>query len=156
VRAEVDIPERQMRMTWTLVRNLDRSLPASHTIDLFIRQSAGDPDHDIRRISALEVKECAHAHGTALAGLTVKVTSNYFLMGLSDRTEDVERNVRMLKEQPWFAVPMLYENDRRATLAFAKGDSGTRAIAAAFAAWENPSPNQDDRPIDRPRFDVIK
>jgi hypothetical protein len=151
VKAEVDIPERQMRMTSTLARNLDRSLPASHIIDFFIRQSAGNPDHDIRRVSALEMRESAYARGTPLVGLTVKVTSQFFLTGLSDRDKDVERNVRMLKELPWLAVPMLYENDRRATLAFAKGETGTRALAAAFAAWEKPAPpHKGDRPDDRP------
>jgi hypothetical protein len=72
-------------------------------------------------------------------------------MGLSDHDQDVERNVRMLKQQPWLAVPIVYENGRRAILTFAKGDSGTRALEAAFAAWESPAPRrQDDRPDDRP------
>jgi hypothetical protein len=157
VKAEVDIPERQMAMTWLLRRNLDRTLPASHLVEFVFTPPSGDRDHDIHKVSAIEMKASEHARGTPLAGLTVKVTTQFFLMGLSDRGEDVERNVRMLKEQPWLALPIVYDNNRRATLTFAKGDSGTRAIEAAFAAWENPSPSrEDDRVIDRPQLDVIK
>src|SRR5665647_1600528 len=32
VRADVEIPERHLRMTWSLRRNTDKALPASHTI----------------------------------------------------------------------------------------------------------------------------
>ena len=31
IRADVEIPERRLRMTWSLRRNTDKALPASHT-----------------------------------------------------------------------------------------------------------------------------
>jgi len=34
VRADVTIPERNMTVTWTLRRNTDQALPASHTIEI--------------------------------------------------------------------------------------------------------------------------
>ena len=34
IRADVEIPERHMRMTWSLRRNTDKALPASHTIEI--------------------------------------------------------------------------------------------------------------------------
>src|SRR5262249_13982314 len=34
VRADIDIPERKMAMKWTLQRNVDKTLPASHTVEV--------------------------------------------------------------------------------------------------------------------------
>ena len=74
--------------------------------------------------------------GTKLAGLSAKVTTGYFLIGLSGAPADKDRNVQLLKERPWFDIPIVYTNNRRAILAMEKGTPGERAFAQAFAAWE--------------------
>jgi hypothetical protein len=154
VRIEVEIPQRRLVMRSTLSRNLDRSLPASHTIHFMFILPPDSQGGGIREVANLLATESARARGTPLAGLTVKVTESYFLMGLSDRDEDVERNERMLEQQPWLALPIVYQDQRRATLAFAKGDGGTRALEAAFAAWEkSPLRPKHERLIERERFD---
>ena len=76
------------------------------------------------------------ARGTPLAGLTVKVTNGFFLIGLSAVEADQQRNIQLLKERPWFDIPIVYTNGGRAILALEKGTSGERAFADAFAAWE--------------------
>ncbi len=40
VRADVEIPERHLRMTWSLRRNTDKALPASHTIEIMFTLAA--------------------------------------------------------------------------------------------------------------------
>jgi hypothetical protein len=42
----------------------------------------------------------------------------------------------MLKERPWFDIPIVYTAGGRAILAIEKGAPGDRAFAEAFAAWE--------------------
>jgi hypothetical protein len=71
-----------------------------------------------------------------LAGLAVPVTPGYFLIGLSSLESDVQRNVQLLKERPWFDIPIIYNNNRRAILAMEKGTPGEQAFNEAFAAWK--------------------
>ncbi len=63
------------------------------------------------------------------------MTSGSFLIGLSAADSEMQRNLQMLKEQPWFDIPLVYENGRRAILAVEKGAPGERAFQEAFAAW---------------------
>ena len=81
------------------------------------------------------MKQAEQTRGAPLAGVTAKVTAGFFLMGLSAADTDVQRNLLMLKERPWFDVPIVYGNGRRAILAIEKGASGERAFREAFAAW---------------------
>ena len=70
-----------------------------------------------------------------LAGLAVKVTDGFFLVGLSNVDADRVRNLQLLKERSWFDVPLVYVNQRRAIIAIEKGAPGERAFNEAFAAW---------------------
>ena len=81
------------------------------------------------------MKQTEQSRGVPLAGLAVKVTNGYFLIGLSSADADRERNVQLLKERPWFDIPVVYTNNRRAILALEKGTPGERAFADAFKAW---------------------
>ncbi len=81
------------------------------------------------------MKQAEQTRGIPLAGLAVKVTTGFFLIGLSAVDADVQRNVQLLKERAWFDVPVVYNNGRRAILAMEKGTPGERAFEQAFAAW---------------------
>ena len=52
------------------------------------------------------------------------MTTGYFLIGLSPPPADKERNIQLLKERPWFDIPIVYTNNRRAILAMEKGTPG--------------------------------
>jgi hypothetical protein len=49
----------------------------------------------------------------------------------------VQRNLQLLKDRPWFDVPIVYNNGGGAILKLEKGPTGARAFADAFAAWGN-------------------
>jgi hypothetical protein len=136
VRADVEIPERRVTMTWSLRRNTDQNLPASHTIEIMFNLPADFPGGGIANVPGVLMKQSEQARGTPLAGLAVKVTNGFFLIGLSAVDTDVQRNLQLLKERPWFDIPVLYTNGGRAILAVEKGPPGDRAFADAFAAWE--------------------
>jgi hypothetical protein len=82
------------------------------------------------------MKQDEQARGTPLAGLAVKVTNGFFLIGLSADDTDVQRNVQLLKDRSWFDIPIVYTNGSRAILAMEKGPARDRAFGEAFAAWE--------------------
>ncbi len=136
VRADVEIPERRMTMTWSLRRNTDKALPASHTIEIMFNLPADFPGGSVANVPGILMKQSEQARGTPLAGLAVKVTNGFFLIGLSAVDADLQRNVQLLKERPWFDIPVVYANGGRAILAMEKGPPGDRAFAEAFAAWE--------------------
>jgi hypothetical protein len=136
VRADVEIPERRMAVTWSLRRNTDQALPASHTIEIMFKLPPDFPGGGIANVPGILMKQSEQARGTPLAGLAVKVTNGFFLVGLSAVEADVQRNVQLLKERPWFDIPVVYTSGGRAILAMEKGTPGEHAIAEAFAAWE--------------------
>jgi len=135
IRADVAIPERNMTATWSLRRNTDQALPASHTIEIMFNLPPDFPGGGIANVPGVLMKESEQARGVPLAGLAVKVTNGFFLIGLSAVDADVQRNLQLLKDRPWFDVPIVYNNGGRAILALEKGPSGDRAFADAFAAW---------------------
>ena len=77
------------------------------------------------------MKSNEQARGTPLAGLAVKVTDGFFLVGLSNVDADRARN----PEECSFDVPLVYVNQRRAIIAIEKGAPGERAFNDAFATW---------------------
>jgi hypothetical protein len=136
VRADIEIPERKIGLTWKLRRVTDDSRSASHTIEIMFELPPDFSAGGIFNVPGILMKRAQETRGTALAGLAVKVTTGYFLFGLSAAPADKERNIQLLKEQSWFDIPIIYANNRRAILAMEKGTPGERAFAQAFAAWE--------------------
>jgi hypothetical protein len=135
VRADIEIPDRRMTVTWSLRRNTDKALPASHTIEIMFNLPADFPGGGIANVPGVLMKQAEQSRGTPLAGLAVKVTNGFFLIGLSAVDADRQRNLQLLKDQEWFDVPIVYTNGGRAILAVEKGPPGVRAFADAFAAW---------------------
>jgi hypothetical protein len=136
VRADIDIPDRKMTMKWTLQRNLDKTLPASHTVEVVYKLPPNFPYGGIQKVPGVLMKDSEQTRGMPLAGLVVKVTDGYFLMGLSAVDVEMQRNIELLKSRPWFDVPLVYTDGRRAILAVEKGPPGERAFRDAFAAWK--------------------
>lgn len=136
VRADVEIPERRITMTFSMRRNADKTLPASHTIEIMFNLPADFPAGGISNVPGILMKQAEQTRGVPLSGLAVKVTTGFFLIGLSAVEADFQRNIQLLKERSWFDIPVVYSNNRRAILAIEKGTPGERAFAEAFAAWK--------------------
>src|SRR5437762_6918803 len=135
VRADIDIPDRKFKMTMSFRRNTDSSLPASHTAELTFILPPDFNGGGVGNVPGVLMKSNEQARGTPLAGLAVKVTDGFFLVGLSNVDADRARKVQLLKERSWFDVPLVYSNQRRAIIAIEKGAPGERAFNDAFAVW---------------------
>jgi len=136
VRAKIEVPERKLTVTWSLRRNTDQSLPASHTIEIMFNLPPDAPTGGVQNVPGVLMKQSEQTRGVPLAGLAVKVTPGYFLIGLSSLESDMQRNLQLLKERSWFDIPIVYNNNRRAILAMEKGIPGEKAFNDAFAAWK--------------------
>ncbi|HEY8337913.1 MAG TPA: hypothetical protein VIQ05_29295, partial [Tardiphaga sp.] len=135
VRADIEIPERKFKMSMSFRRNTDTSLPASHTAELTFVLPPDFAGGGVSNVPGILMKSNEQARGTPLAGLAVKVTDGFFLVGLSNVESDRARNIQLLKERSWFDVPLVYTNQRRAIIAIEKGSPGERVFNDAFAAW---------------------
>jgi hypothetical protein len=135
IRGDIVIPERNMTATFTIRRNTDKDLPASHTVSIVFTLPPDFVHGAIQEIRALLMKQTEPARGVQLAGLSVKVTNGFFLIGLSSNEGDVQRNIQLLKERGWFDIAIGYTDNRRAIMAVEKGPQGDRVFADAFAAW---------------------
>jgi hypothetical protein len=135
IRCDVEIPERRMHMTWSLRRNTDKALPASHTVEIMFTLPSDFAEGGVGNVPGVLMKQNEQARGVPLAGLAVKVTNGYFLIGLSAVDVDMQRNIQLLKERDWFDIPIVYTSGKRAILAVEKGTPGARAFEEAFRAW---------------------
>jgi hypothetical protein len=114
VRADIAIPEQNMTSTWSLHRNTDQALPASHTVEIKFNLPANFPGGAVADVPGILMKQSEQTRGTPLAGLSVKVTNGFFLIGLSAVDSAVQRNIQLLKERPWFRHPAhLYQRRPR-------------------------------------------
>ena len=135
VRADIEIPDRKFKMAMSFRRNTDPSLPASHTAELTFILPPDFSGGGVGSVPGLLMKSNEQARGVPLAGLAVKVTDGFFLVGLSNVDADRARNIQLLKERSWFDVPLVYTNGHRAIIAIEKGAPGERAFNDAFAQW---------------------
>jgi S1-C subfamily serine protease len=134
-RADIKIPERGMIATLSLRRNSDQSLPASHVIEVKFTLQPQFPGGGIANVPGFLTKDSEQSRGKPLAGVAVKVSSGFFMFGLSAVDADRQRNLQMLKDEGWFDVAIYYSDGERAILAVQKGQTGVRVFNDVFAAW---------------------
>ena len=142
MRADVEMPERKLAMTWSLRRNTDQGLPASHTIEIMFKLPADFPSGGITNVPGILMKQSEQTRGVPLAGLAVKVTAGFFLIGLSAVEADkraqysaaqgarLVRHSDRLQQQPPRHPRDGEGHARRACLR--RGVQGVEAVAAAF------------------------
>jgi hypothetical protein len=135
VRAEIEIPEQKVQVRMSLRRNDDKQLPASHTVEIVFTLPPDFIHGGISNIPGMLMKQGETTRGVPLNGVAVKVTTNFFLIGLSSVDADLQRNVQLLKERSWFDIPVVYTDGKRAIIAVEKGIPGERAFTEAFATW---------------------
>jgi hypothetical protein len=136
VSANVDIADAGLTMKMVLRRNLDTTLPASHTVELTFTTRDGDPGRVIRDVGLLQFKNEEAARGTPVAGLPVPVRENLFLIGLSNLQGDVERNTELFVRRNWIDLPVRMASGQRAILSFEKGAAGEQVLNDAFSQWQ--------------------
>jgi hypothetical protein len=135
VRAEIEIPEQSVAVRLSVRRNDDKSLPASHMVEIAFTLPPNSPHGGISNIPGILMTYDGMTPGVPLNGVAAKVAANSFLIGLSSVDVNVQRNIELLKERPWFDIPVIYGDGKRVIIAVEKGPPGERAFAEAFAIW---------------------
>ena len=136
IHADIEIPEMRMTAMLDIRRNTDKSLPASHVMEMKFALPHDVAGGKVISAPGVMMKFTERARGTPLSALTVKVTEGSFLAGLSNVDVDRARNIQLLKERAWFDIPMVYANQHRGILAVEKGFHGEDVFNEAMTAWE--------------------
>lgn len=147
IRADILIPERQIATSFVLRRNTDQTLPASHTIEVGFKLPKDFAFGGVASIPYVAAKPNLQAQrGEPLIGLSVRVNPSLFLVGLSTEPKERQRNVLLMQAATAFDVPLVYTNNKRAKLAFEKGESGKQVFTDAFTAWGEYIPPPEPQP----------
>jgi len=134
LRAEVEFPQTGLKAVLTMTRNSDPDLPASHVVGVRFTTEAGSVNGGVEAMTNIVMKATAESvEGASLAGSVVDVKDGFFLVGLTAGMR--EGNVRMLRDQAGFEIPVSFANRQRALIWFEKGNSGSLAIDQALASW---------------------
>src|SRR5581483_3858420 len=131
IRAEVEVPERGLAMTFSLRRHPDQA-QATHRINVSFRLSASFASGGIQEVPGVLMKGGEQVRGVPLAGHARKADATAFEVDLSPDEDGKALNLQLLKKQSWFDIPIIFANGRRAILAFEKGSSGAEAFDAVF------------------------
>lgn len=136
IRGEITIPDKGIKVKLTIKRNVDKSLPASHIIEMLFTtppEFVGGPIESVQRMA---LKDTEQAPGNPLVGVPAAFGDGFFLVALTDEKTAIETNLALLKRQEWIDVPVAYHSGRRALLSFEKGTTGDKVFDEVFKAWE--------------------
>ena len=134
MRALIEIPE-HMHMTMRLRRNAEKELPAPDAIEIDFNRSADSGSADVSDVLGILMKQAEQAPGERLAAVTERASPGLFIVRLSAAEADMHRSLQLLKEQPWFDIPIVYSSGQRAILAIEKGAAGEGPFEEVVAAW---------------------
>ncbi len=139
VRGNARIQNRDLRVRFEIMRNLDASLPASHLIEIEFQAGPLFADDNINNIAGVLMKEREQENGKQIAGAIVKVSENIFWVAMSSQAADQASNTDALKGLKWYDIPVVFASGKRAILTLEKGIAGQKATDSAFKTWETQS-----------------
>ena len=135
IHADIEIPERQLRLTMIIHRNFDAAVPASHLVELNFTLPPDFPGFGIDKVPGMLMKSNESARGAPFAGLSVKNADTSFRIGLAGTGEYRAKNMALFRDNAWMDIPIMYSTQARAILAIEKGASGSAIFEDALAAW---------------------
>jgi hypothetical protein len=136
IEADLHVPERNLKVKVTFHKNADKSLPASHLIEIQVDAPPDFPGKGIKKVPRIVMKPTDEARGQPLVGAEAKITDGFFWIALSASEADISANLALLREREWIDLPFVYETGQRAILTFEKGPQGDQVFQKAMAAWQ--------------------
>ena len=137
IQANLDVPEKNMKVTLNIRKNNDPALPASHLVEIVVDTPANFAGGGIKSVPALVMKPTEESRGQPLDGAAAKVADGFFWIAFSNDAGPLAQNVALMRERNWIDLPIVYNNDQRAILTFEKGTPGQRVFDKAMTAWGN-------------------
>lgn len=136
IRAEATIPGKDIQLRMTIRRNADKTLPASHILEMIFLTPDGFEGGGIENILRVALKSSEQDAGSPLLGIPAKIADGFFLVALNDNKAEVDANLNLLRRQSWIDVPVVYKSGRRALFTMEKGIPGDKVFEDAMKAWQ--------------------
>jgi hypothetical protein len=135
IRAEATIPGKDIQLRMTIRRNGDKTLPASHIIEMIFLTPEGFEGGGIDNVLRVALKNSEQDAGSPLLGIPAKIADGFFLIALNDSKNEIETNLNLLRRQNWIDIPIVYKNGRRALFTMEKGVPGEKVFDDTIRAW---------------------
>ncbi|MEE9313400.1 MAG: hypothetical protein V3V02_02015 [Rhizobiaceae bacterium] len=136
IRGRVEIPSRKMILIMTIKRNGDKSLPASHLIELVFAVPDDFSGGSVGQINRFVFKESEQGRGEGLVAVPARIAEGIFLVALNNLDSAIKKNETLMLTRDWIDIPMQYRTGRRALITIEKGLPGERVFKEALEAWE--------------------
>jgi hypothetical protein len=134
VRAEIVIPDRNLKLTWWMQRNTGKAAFATHVVAMTVH-SPDESHGTIRDLFGMLLRSAADGKSTALFANHEKSGDGMFRSYLAPSDFAASQNDKLLRERSWFELRFTYADGKQGILAMDKGASGERVFAAALEAW---------------------
>ena len=93
IRAEATIPGKDVQLRMTIRRNADKTLPASHILEMIFLTPEGFDGGGIENILRVALKSSEQDAGNPLLGIPAKIADGFFLVALNDTKAEVDANL---------------------------------------------------------------
>jgi hypothetical protein len=146
IRGEATIPGKNLQLRITIRRNGDKTLPASHIVELIFLTPDNFEGGGIDSVLRMAMKDSEQAPGSPVIGIPAKIADGYFLLALNDGKAEVETNTTLLRRESWIDIPVVYKSGRRALMTLEKGVPGDKVFDDVLNAWDQAPMGQDQTP----------
>lgn len=136
IRAEATIPGKDIQLRLTIRRNADKTLPASHIVEMIFLTPEGFEGGGIDNVLRIALKTSEQDAGNPLLGIPAKIADGFFLIALNDTKNEIDTNLGLLRQRSWIDIPIVYKNGRRALITMEKGIPGEKVFDDTLKAWE--------------------
>ena len=135
VRGQINVPSKGLTALITFRRNVDKSLPASHIVELVFSLPENFEGGGIESVQRVAMKRTEQDRGDALIAVPAKITDDFHMIALNDFPEAIAKNTELLRTRNWIDIPITYRNGRRALLTLDKGKAGAEAFDKVMKSW---------------------
>jgi hypothetical protein len=146
IRGEATIPAKNLQLRITIRRNGDKTLPASHIVELIFLTPDNFEGGGIDSVLRMAMKDTEQAPGSPVIGIPAKIADGYFLLALNDGKAEIETNTTLLRRESWIDIPVVYKSGRRALMTLEKGIPGDKVFDDVLNAWEQTPIGQEETP----------
>ncbi len=145
IRAQLNAPSNGLTAQVTIRRNADRSLPASHLVEIVFALPPNFEGGNIDSVQRVAMKRTEQDRGDPLIAVPAKITEDFHMIALNDFPDAITRNTELLKTRDWIDIPITYRNGRRALITLEKGASGAEVFNNVMNAWAALGPAADSQ-----------
>lgn len=145
IHAQVNVPSNGLTAQLTLRRNADKSLPASHLVEIVFALPAEFDGGSIDSVQRVAMKQTEQDRGDPLIAVPAKITEDFHMIALNDFPDAITRNTELLKSRDWIDIPITYRNGRRALITLEKGTTGAEVFTSVMNAWSALGPTANSQ-----------